>query len=288
MLSRSQHAGSDPNDILRDTIVEGIQSNIARLSSAVLVWRSENRGFGPWSNKPERAGEHQLWWDGRRTAISYTMRSSTGDPNGQVSSDLRVRFRTYDGKEFRWAELPATAGSKAEMTIQSKPRYRPGENYLTDVGWLGRGLISIVWDKSQFTEPGTLQYSQQDKLIKIEFRNSKTGGGGIDTYDSEKVYGLVTRESFFQRGKIQSRTTIEYAQVPGGAWFPVRVITDAFSVQTGELIHRSKMEVDIGKSAFNDPAALPEGIFELKAGPNTEIRDLTSLTTRVKLLIDGI
>ena len=56
----------------------------------------------------------------------------------------------------------------------------------------------------------------------------------------------------------------------------------------GELIHRSKMEVDIGKSVFNDPAALPEGIFELKAGPNTEIRDLTSLTTRVKMLIDGI
>jgi len=286
ILSRADHDGADPNNVLRDAIARGIQDNTTKLSCIVLLWKSQAIYFGPWSDKPERVGEHQLWWDGRRTAISCVMRSTTSDPNGSVSSDLRTHFMTYDGREFRRAELPATAGGKAEMIIESKPRYHAGENYLTEIGWLGRGLISHICVKSPPAEPGTLRYSQQGRLIRIEFHNSRTGQIGIDTYDSEKAYGLVTKENYAQAGKMQARTTIEYAQVPGGAWFPICVVTEGFSIQTGELIHRSKLEVDVGKSIFNDPAALPEGIFELKAGPNTEIKDLMSLRTRIKMRLN--
>lgn len=286
MLLRAPHAATDPNDVLRDMIVRGIQDNVAKLSCVVLAWRSESRAFGPWSDKPERAGEHQLWWDGRRTAISYVMRSTTSDPNGQVSSDLRTRSMTYDGREFRWMELPVTPGGKAEMVIQSKPHYRPDENYLTEIGWLGRGLISRICVKSGPTEPGILRYSREGRLIKMEFHNSRTGQIGIWMYDPQKAYGLVTEENYARAGKMQAHTRIEYAQVPGGAWFPIRVATDGFNIQTGELLHRSKLEVDVGKSVFNDPAALPVDVFELKAGPNTEITDLTSLKTRVKMRLN--
>jgi hypothetical protein len=288
LLSRPRHAGSDPNGVLREMVIRGIQANISGLSSAMLVWHSESKGLGPWSGKPELVGDHQLWWDGRRTAISYTMRSTTRDPNGHVSSNLRARFLTYDGREFRRVELPTMATGKAEMAIQRKPHYRPSENHLTDIGWLGHGLISSICGRSVPTEPGTLRYSQQGQLIQEEFHNRRTGQIGVVTYDGEKAYGLVTRENYAQAGKIQSRTTIRYEQVPGGAWFPVRVVTEGYSIQTGELIHQSKVEVDVDKSVFNHPAAFPEDIFELKAGPNTDVTDLTSLTTRLKRLMNAI
>ncbi|MCP4258913.1 MAG: hypothetical protein GY774_15630, partial [Planctomycetes bacterium] len=73
-LIRSLHlATSDPNDILRDTMTQGIQNNISKLSCAVLVWNSERKYFGPWSNKPDKpetAGNHQLWWNNNKIAIS--------------------------------------------------------------------------------------------------------------------------------------------------------------------------------------------------------------------------
>jgi hypothetical protein len=297
LFSRSAHVSSYPNDILRDATIQGIQGNIAKLSSAALVWRSESISFGPWADKPKRVGDYQLWWDGRRTAISCTTCSTTQDPNGQISSDHRARFITYDGKEFRVAELPTTAAGRAEMTILKRPRYRPGENYLRDVGWQreGGGLISEVVDEAHMNnrEPGTYVWSIEtgedgSTLITREFHNSKTGQVGLWTYDTEKAYGLVVHENNLQEGKVQSRNTIAYGQVSGDIWFPVSVVTETYSAQTGELLVCSKMEVDVDKSIFNDPAALPEDVFELEAGPNTEVQDLTSLTTKLKMLMNDI
>jgi len=286
VLSHSRHVRSDPNDVLRDAIVQGVQGNIAKLSSAAVVWRSESISFGPWAEKPRRVGDHQLWWDGRRTAVSCTTCSTTQDPNGYVSSDRRARFITYDGTEFRVAELPTTAAGRAEVTILKRPRYRPCENYLVDIGWHGLGLMSNIGAAP--TEPGTSRYLVEGPLIKMTFENGRTGQIGVWTYDTEKAYGLIDYENYLQEGKIQSRTTIAYGQVSGGIWFPVRVVTETYSAQTGELLARSKMEVDMDKSVFNDPGALPEDVFELEAGPNTEVQDQTSLTTRLRMLMNDI
>jgi len=297
LFSRSAHVSSDPNDILRDATIQGVQGNIAKLSSAAVVWRSESISFGPWADKPKRVGDHQLWWDGRRTAISCTTCSTTQDPNGHISSDHRARFITYDGKEFRVAELPTTAAGRAEMTILKRPRYRPGENYLRDVGWQreGGGLISEVVHEAHMKnrEPGTDSLSIEtgedgNRLVKREFHNSKTGQIGISYYDADKGYGLVRMDNYASATQLQVRTIVRYRQVSGGAWFPVDVNSVSFNIQTGELLVRSKMEVDVDKSIFNDPAALPEDVFELEAGPNTEVQDLTSLTTKLKMLMNDI
>jgi len=234
-------ANPDPNDIMRYTIAQGIQNNVSKLSCAILVWSSERKGFGPWSNKPEIKGTHQLWWNNKKIALSCETNTTIHDPNGQVSSNQEITFMTYDGKKFRVAEMPTGLTGKVEIGILKKPTERfHHNNYLQTVGWQGRGGLNHI---SKPTEPG-----KEDVL--------------------------------------QLRRTIQYKQVSGGVWFPISVVTENYNIQNGELIYRSKMEVDIQKSVFNDPSIIPDEAFELEIGPNAEVKDLTSLKTRLKRFLN--
>jgi len=288
-LTRSSlRATHDPNDILRDTVAQGIQGNASKLSCAVLVWSTERKYFGPWSNKPDRpetAGNHQLWWNNNKIAISCKENTTIYDPNGQVLSNQITTFVTYDGKTFRAAEMPTGSTGKVEMVISKKPPHGYYDNnYLQSVGWQGRGGLN---DVSKATEPGVDRWLTEDnKTIKRTFHNTRTGQVGVWIYDIEKAYGLVSMEYYCKENILQLRTTIQYKQVSGGVWFPVSVITDGHNIQNGELIYRNKMELDSTKSVFNNPSATPEEVFDLKIGPNTEVTDLTSLKTKLKMFMN--
>ena len=296
LKSSTDHDISDPNDILRDTVVQGIQDNIAKLSSAVLVWHSERKGFGPWSSKPEHKGEHQLWWNNKKIAISYKVDSISYDETGQTSSKQNIKLLAYKGKDFRMVDVPSSPSQEAEMVILKKPRYEPEENFLQDIGWHDPGLISSVIHTKKGTrgrEPGTERWSIEvekdgSKLIKWEFRNSRTGHIGRRYYDAEKGYGLVCEESYNSPTQLQSQITIKYEQVSGGAWFPVEVNYEHFNIQNGELIHRRRMEIDLDKSVFNEPSAIPENIFDLEIYPNTDVTDYTDVLTRFREKINDI
>lgn len=278
-------ANPDPNDIMRDAIAQGIQNNVSKLSCAILVWSSERKGFGPWSNKPEIKGTHQLWWNNKKIALSCETNTTIHDPNGQVSSNQEITFMTYDGKKFRVAEMPTGLTGKVEIGILKKPTERfHHNNYLQTVGWQGRGGLNHI---SKPTEPGIERWlAEEDKVIKQTFHNTRTGQVGVRIFDVEKAYGLVTRESYVKEDVLQLRRTIQYKQVSGGVWFPISVVTENYNIQNGELIYRSKMEVDIQKSVFNDPSIIPDEAFELEIGPNAEVKDLTSLKTRLKRFLN--
>jgi hypothetical protein len=281
----SRWAIHDPNDIMRDTIAQGIQDNVSKLSCVVLVWNSERKGFGPWANKPEIKGTHQLWWIKNKTAISSDIITTVTDPNGQVSTNQKITFMTYDGKKFREAEMPTGPKGKVEIGISRKPagRFRQN-NYLQSIGWQGRGGLNRI---SKPTEPGVEHWlTEENKTIEQTFHNTRTGQVGVWTYDVEKGYGLVSKEYYFKEDILQLRTIIQYKQVSGGAWFPVSVVNKNFNIQNGELIYCSKMDVDINKSVFNDPSAIPDDVFELEIGPNDEVTDLTSLKTRLKRFLN--
>ena len=187
-------------------------------------------------------------------------------------------------------DIPTAPAQKAKMVITRKPRYEPEENYLQDVGWQGLGPISHVLQMKKGMrgrEPGTDHWSIEvgkdgTKLIKWEFRNSRTGGIAKRYYDVEKSYGLVCDESYDSPTQLKARTTIKYEQVSGGAWFPVDFNDEHFNIQNGELIHRRRMEIDLDKSVFNDPSAIPEDIFDLEISPNTEVTDYTNVLTRFR------
>ncbi|TKJ34613.1 MAG: hypothetical protein CEE38_17225 [Planctomycetes bacterium B3_Pla] len=282
---RSWRAATDPNEVLRRTVAEGIQDNVSKLSCAVLVWNSERKSFGPWSNKPETAGNHQLWWNNNKIAILCKENTTIYDPNGQVLSNQKTTFMTYDGKKFQVAEIPARSVGKVEMVISKKPPHNWCENnYMQKVGWQGNGgLINV----SKGNEPGVEQWrTEEGKVIKRTFHNTRTGQVGVWTYDIEKAHGLITYESYCKVNILQSRTTIQYKQVSGGAWFPISVITAGYNIQNGELLYRNKIDVDVNKSAFNNPSAIPEDVFKIEIGPNTEIIDLTSLKTRLRMRLN--
>jgi hypothetical protein len=191
---------------------------------------------------------------------------------------------TYGGKKFRVAEIPSTPGGTMRVAILKRPDYRMDENYLEDVGWHRPG--PMTWVSIRPDEPGTEHYSIEGNLVKVTFRNSRTGQVGVRTYDVEKAHGLVRYENYAEEGKLSVLMTIEYRQVSGGVWFPVSVITEGYNIQNGELVNRTKLEIDVDKSAFNDPAAIPKDVFELKISPNAEVKDLTSFKTRLKMWLN--
>lgn len=284
IVFNSQSGGSDPNDVLHDTMVRGVRDNIGKLSSVVLVWRAERKHFDQSSSRPDTGGDYQLWWDGKRTAISSKASQVFSDPNGQVSSRPVTKYSTYDGKKFRVAEMPQTPAGTMKVSILKKPRYSLDENYLEDVGWHGIG--PMTWVSIKPDEPGTQHYSIEGNLVKVTFRNSRTGQVGVRTYDAEKAYGLVRLENYAEEGKLRVLMKIQYKEVSGGVWFPISIVTEGYNIQNGELTNRTKLEVDVEKSVFNDPAAIPEEVFKLKIGPNAKVRDLTSLGTRVRMWLN--
>ncbi len=282
----SWQAGTDPNELLRKTINEAIEDNRSRLSCANLVWNSEYKGYGLWSNKPEITGNHQLYWNNKKIAISSKTSTTVRDPNGQVSTNQEMTALTYDGKTYRVAEMPPGLAGKVQMLISKKPTYHfRTNNYLLTVGWQGRGGRNHV---PKATEPGVEQWiTEESKTIARTFRNTRTGYVGIRTYDIEKAYGLVTYLNYHKQDVLQSQTTFEYMQLSDGSWFPVSVITEGYNNKNGELLYRDKIKLDSSKSVFNDPSAIPEGAFELEVGPNTEVTDLTSLKTRLKRFLNN-
>lgn len=284
----SRRASSDPNDFMRETVVSGIQDNISKLSSAILVWKSERKGFGPYSNKPASTGNHQLWWNNNKIAISSESNTSIQDPNGQVSSNQETSFTTYDGNKYRVAELPVGSTGRVELAISKEPPSDWCENnYLQRVGWQGLGGLNEVFEA---TVPGIELWSNEiaedgTRLIKREFRESKYPLVGFWYYDVAKGCALVSSKQYSE-DQLQKQTTVHYEQISGGAWFPVSVITEHYNIQNSELLLRSKMEIDGNKSVFNDSSQIPEDIFQIEVGPNTEVRDFTSLKTRLKMKLN--
>jgi len=278
-------ASADPNEVLYNTVVEGLRENIAKLTSATLVSHEESMGYGPWKGRTEKR-EQQLWWKEGKLAATNKWESITTDENGQIKKNSDARIMTWNGKDFRIKDIKKNISEKVDMALLNKPRYHWGDNYLNDIGWQGPGLISGVLSKPLATEPGKHYWSTEDgkdgsRLIKHEFRNSRTGQVGRRYYDVTKGCGLVRDENYASPTQLQARTTIQYTQVSGGSWFPVDVNVVSFNIQNGEIIHKRKIEIDLAKSAFNNPKAIPEDIFELQIGPNTEVSDFRWFGIRI-------
>jgi len=287
-LTRSSYfAPSYPNDVVGNKVAQGIQENVSKLACAMLVWHSEQKCFGVWSNNPEIAGTHQLWWNNNKIAISSKTSTTISDSNGLVSTSQEMTCLTYDGKTFRVAEMPTGSTGIAELLISKKPTYHYyASNYLEAVGWGGNGGLNHV---SKPTEPGIEHWLIEDNnTIERTFHNTRTGQVGVQTYDVEKAYGLVTALNYYKEDVLQGKTTLQYMQLSDGSWFPCSVIEEGYNTQTGEVITRHKMDLDIDKSAFNDPCATPEDAFELKLGSNTNVTDLTSLKTKIKRFMKSL
>ena len=284
---------SDPNDIISISVSKKVRENISKLTNAVLVWSYERKGFGPWINEPEIKGNYKLYWNKNRTAISCDIITTTKDPNNQLSSNQEKSISIFDGKKFLWAQLPKTAADNTEVVIMKKQEYKRNDNYLSTIGWQGFGLLNVDSDASlrKHRSPGYELWTVVDsndgrKLIKHEFHNTKTGQVGITYYDPRQGFVVVCDENYASAGHLQSSLNLRYVQVSGGAWFPVEYNMTNFNIQNGEIIAQSKTKVNLEKSVFNDPSAIPNDVFEFNLNPNDKVIDATSLKTRLKLFLN--
>jgi len=211
-----------------------MQDNVSNLSCAILVWNSERKGFGPWSNKPASSGNHQLWWNNNKIAISSKTNTTIHDPNGQVSSNQEMTFTTYDGKKFRVAEFPVGLPGKVELGISKK---RPSDwyeiNYLQRVGWQGSGGVN---DVSEATEAGVELWSTEttedgSRLIKREFRN-EMDQIGVWYYDVAQGGMLVSTKHYYKQ-QLRNRSRAVAWWVRSTSW--AKVIQARCSSRTGAL-----------------------------------------------------
>jgi hypothetical protein len=270
-------AAADSNDLLYHGVVEALRENITKVTSAILVSRTESIGYGPWSGRSYK-GQQQLWWSGEKLAVSNTWESIRLDENGELVKATDATVMAWNGKDFRVKDAKKDESGKVDIALLRQPSYSAGQNYLQDVGWQGGGLLGQVFAEPLATEPGTHHWSTEDagdagKLIKWEFRNSRTGQVGKWYYDIGKGCGLVCYENYASPTQLAQRTTIRYEQVSKGAWFPVDVNTLDFNIQTGQVLLGSRTQIDLAKSVFDEPSAIPEGVFELEIGPNMEVSD---------------
>jgi hypothetical protein len=266
-----------PTNVLRKAVIESLRNNISKLTSAVLVLRWESKFDGAWSDRPEEKGEQKLWWSGDEEFAAFNTREYVArDENGQMSKTIDRKIIAWNGKVFRLKDMTDSKSGEVKMAVLKEPRLSGNEHFLRDIGWQGENLISGVLVEPFRREPGTYYWSEEDgkngdKLIKSEFVNLRIGQIGIRYYDSGKGCGLVCYESYCTATRLQSRTTIRYEQVSGGAWFPVEVNRVCFNIQNGEVISHRNTKIDIDKSVFNNPSAIPDGIFELKIKLDAEV-----------------
>jgi len=103
----------------------------------------------------------------------------------------------------------------------------------------------------------------------------RTGQVGYWYYDVDKNYALVRFDNYATETQLAQRIDYRHEQVSGGAWFPVELTTTGFNIANGEKVSSSVIAVDLSKSAFNDPSAVPDRAFEFAMGDNAEVSDFS-------------
>ena len=277
----------DAEKTLRDAVVEGIKTNTSKLDCAVITWRSELSSFGALADRigPEESyqlqkGTHQLWWKGKKTAANSRTDSLIYGENVKPSVSTNKVRMVYDGKVFRAKSPRPKQPEMSDVLLHKDPRFKQGDNYLREIGWENRAeiLINGVTLKGPGREPGTQHLSIEagddgSKLVKHAFYNSRTGQVGFWYYDIDKDYALVRFDNYASETQLAMRKDYRYEQMQGGVWFPVEMTVTGFNVTNGEKVSCNKMVVDVSKSVFNDPSAVPNEVFELEIGRNAEISD---------------
>ena len=264
-------------DVLRNAVVEGIEGNLTMLNTAHLVWQTEFGAYNPYTREKldDLKGEHELWWDGDKIATSYTEEQWVQNGNDELVKKVYGRETVYNANQFR-VRTEKNDGSYS-MALAKEPRFLPEEDYLKISGWRISGMLKPLYDetKPDHIKDNWLIENGDDgsKLIKWEIHNNKTGQIGIRWFDPEKGFVLVSYENYASLDHLQSRTTFQYQQVSGGAWFPIEVNRESFNIQTGEILQYNNAKVDVNKSFFNDASRIPADTFEMKIGPDTEVSD---------------
>jgi len=250
----------DPSDTNLETILlDGFRENRSKFKCGVLAWtrKTINDGFsGPVKDKYETEGSFQLWWDGNKIATKY------------------VDERVCSGTGRRWWIEVQTGGNAYDGSLLSrKAKFRLYENWFDEViCWTGPLPLDKDIATMKKLKHVSLDWSiieEEGKQIKLSVKNLKDGASGVRYFDLLRGCNQVRRESYNAQGRLYSQQTRKLQQVNGGGWFPVEVDMMAIN-REGKVTLHHRFVLDLSRCSFNEPSAIPEGIFKFSTTKEQE------------------
>jgi len=238
-------------------LVDEFRENRDIFKSGVLTWilteKNEGLSEGP---RTETKGMFQLWWDGRKITTKYAQERT--DLDADVVIDKRQGGNSYNGK-----------------LLSKKPRFDSNENWFGQViNWTGPRAVDQEIPALRKRRNVILNFStvivDGKELLKLISKNTDKATADYLAYtlryfDPSKNYGLVNEEWYTADNRLRLRFSYKLREVIPDGWFPVDVNIKGFSLKDGKVYLERHLALDLERCRFNDPSAIPDGIFDFSA-----------------------
>jgi hypothetical protein len=110
------------------------------------------------------------------------------------------------------------------------------------------------------------------EFVQIVAASRADGGGRIQwKFDPAKRYSLVSEEHYDGDDRMYIQATWAHERIAEDVWFPTRMIQEFRDVETNKVTLRHEFDVDMKRSKFNQPSAMPDEVFVIKTEAGMEI-----------------
>ncbi len=268
-------------ETLYQAILAGRAENRAKLKCVALQWRRSITYVEPIIFTREEAGlvkgktltdRHQQWMDGVRMAVWSEVECVRNKPDGTYCLGVERRKEAYDGNEYHWTTLE---GNPKSVVLRSKPQIGPN-SWLNGCGWEAEvGLKHGVSSPDRIEDFSGIEESGE-RLIAATCRdaNNPSVVYSVNYLAPSRGFQLVRTDDFAtdSQPRLKSRTWCRVQEVAPGLWFPVESKYEIYNAKC-VVVMSAAMSIDLKKSSFNKPSALPEGVFTLPIRPGMRIVD---------------
>ncbi|MHC4207064.1 MAG: M56 family metallopeptidase, partial [Planctomycetota bacterium] len=244
-------------------LINGFCKNRDKFKCGFLAWSSDQRN--EIVNEGPRTGEKgtfQMWWDGKKITTKYAQERT--DLDADVVTSTSTGGNVYDGKLF-----------------SKKPRFEPFENWFGGqvINWTGPMSIDQNIPRLRKRRNVDMNFStvivESRELIKFSTKNINKaavdfGAYSIRYFDPSKGYCLVNEESYTADNRIRRRSSYKLKEVIPDGWLPVEVDVKGYSLKDCKVYMQRHLALDLERCRFNDPSAMPDGIFKFSANKEHE------------------
>lgn len=229
-----------------------------------IAWTltTDDRGFSSPEAHHSTKGIYEQWLDGTRIATRYeTERVNRGPGGPDGAQGEKWWIGTVTGRSVSLDGKVVSTDSSGRLP---KGRFALYENWFDVLQWSDPALEMMTRDIPRVTWSAQSGRSPTGRQIRV-LAKSKDGSTD-ERYEADKGFNLVAREWYDAAGKRYLRETRTLKEVADGLWMPVEIDSQSLDPATGEIRLRNHFVVDLEKSRFNDPTAIPGDAFERRPG----------------------
>jgi len=262
-LALTGQSENKSNTDIETLLIDGFRENRDKFECGFLAWNLDQRNEivaeGP---KTGEKGTFQLWWDGKKIATKYAQEKT--DLDADVVTYKHEGGNIYDGK-----------------LLSRKPRFDLFENWFGGqvINWTGPRAVdqeipALMKRRNIEIDFSTVVVDGKE-LLKLLTKNIDKatvdyGAYTLRYFEPSKNYGLVKEEWYTADNRLRLRFLYKLQEVIPDGWFPVDVNIKGFSLKDGEVYLQRHLALDLEHCRFNDPSAIPDGIFDFSANKEHE------------------